>query len=299
MDFGHYNELSFYPEEMFMLLGSIFVLSLAAAVGLCLLGGGFGGLQFLWMLPLGFACCFLALLVVAFLFLLLLCAFVDPSKPREKDSPFYRAVAGQYIHLLMVLLRVRVHTEGLEKTPKEGRFLLVSNHLHEADPAVMLRFFPKSQLAFVAKKEAGTMFVVGKIMPMLLCQLINRENDRDALRTIVRCIQILREDKASVAIFPEGGIHDDRKFYPLKPGVFKIALKANVPIVVCSLRNTNHIIKNALRLRPTDVHLHLLEVIPAEALAGKNTVEIAHYVHDLIASDLGPENCAPITEENT
>lgn len=280
-----------------MLIGSIFVLSLAAAVLFCCMGGGFEGLQFLWMLPLGFLGSFLALLLIAFLFLLIACAFVDPKKPREKDSPFFRALAGQYIHLVMVMLRVRVHTEGLEKTPKDSRFMLVCNHLHEADPAILLHYFSKSQLAFVSKKENSTMFLIGKIMPMLLCQLVNRENDRDALRTIVRCIQLLRDDKASVAIFPEGGIHDDRKFYPLKAGCFKIATKADVPIVVCTLLGTNHIIKNALRLKPSDVRLRLLEVIPAEELKGKRTTEIAHYVHSIMAADLGPENCAP--QENT
>ena len=104
--------------------------------------------------------------------------------------------------------------------------------------------------------------------------------------TIVRCIQLLRDDKASVAIFPEGGIHDDRKFYPLKAGCFKIATKADVPIVVCTLLGTNHIIKNALRLKPSDVRLRLLEVIPAEELAGKTTVDIAQRVRGIMLADL-------------
>ena len=280
-----------------MLIYSIFLLSALGAAGFCLAMGGFSSLAFLWQLPLGYAGSFLILMLAAFLFILTACALVDPKKQRNDDSPFFRGMTAQYIHLLMIVLRVRVTAEGLEKTPKNGRFLLVCNHLHEADPAVLMQFFPKSQLSFVSKKEAGTMFIVGKLMPTLLCQYVDRENDRAALRTIVRCIQLMREDKVSIAVFPEGGIHDDRKFYPLKPGCFKMALKAEVPIVVCTLLGTNHIIKNFLRLKPTDVRLRLLEVIPAEDLKGKRTTEIAHYVHDLMAADLGPENCAP--EENT
>ena len=214
---------------------------------------------------------------------------MDPSKPREKDSPFYRAVAGQYIHLLMVLLRVRVHTEGLEKNPKEGRFLLVSNHLHEADPAVFLRFFPKSQLAFVAKKEAGTMFVVGKIMPMLLCQLINRENDREAMKTILNCVRIIKEDKASIAVFPEGYTSMDGLLRPFRSGVFKIAQRAQVPIVVCTLRNTNRAIKNFLHGKSTDIYMNLLTVIPPEALKGKTAVQIGTEVYEMMAADLGED----------
>ena len=43
------------------------------------------------------------------------------------------------------------------------------------------------------------------------------------------------------------------------------------------------------RLKPTDVYLHLVDVIPAEELKGVTTVEIAERVHKLMADDLGPD----------
>ena len=43
--------------------------------------------------------------------------------------------------------------------------MLVCNHLHEADPAILLHYFKKSQLAFISKQENKDMLIVGKLMP--------------------------------------------------------------------------------------------------------------------------------------
>ena len=200
----------------------------------------------------------------------------------------------------MTVLPVRIETKGLEKIPTQGRFLLVCNHLDNIDPAFLLHCFPKSQLAFVAKREAGSMFLVNKVMPMLLCQYINRENDKEALKTILKCISLLKEDKASVAIFPEGRINPYRKLAHFRPGVFKIAQKANVPVVVCTLQNTNKVIRRLLKCKGSTVKVHLLDVIPAEEIVGRQTTEVAERIYEIMAADLGPENVlTPEEEENT
>ncbi len=282
-----------------MLIGMLAALAAATSVLVCIGAEAFVSTQWLWLLPVGFVGGFLAWTALAFLFVLVLCAFVDPDKQYENDSKLYRTVVYLIVGAVLTVARIRVETKGLEKTPKDGRFLLVCNHLHDGDPVVLLHYFKKSQLAFVGKREVKDMFVVGKLMPKFLCPFINRENDREALKTILRCIQLLKDDKVSVAIFPEGYIHKDRKFYPFRPGVFKIAQKAKVPIVVCTLKNTQNMVKNFLKFKPTDVQLHLLDVIPAESLQGRTTVDISNEIHEMMAKDLGPEYMPEQQEDNT
>ena len=239
--------------------------------------------------PVLFIAFSLGLLLLSVGYLWLICAFVDQDKPREEDSPFYRRMMHLYIEALITLVGLKVEVSGLEKTPKSGRFLLVCNHQNESDPGILLHYFKNSQLAFISKQENRDMFAVGKIMHMTLCQLMNRENDREALKTILRCIQILKEDKASIGVFPEGGIKDKDKLSPFRSGVFKMAQKANVPIVVCTLKGTSEVFHNIAKLRPSHVRLHLLDVIPAEDLKGRTTVDIAQQVYDMMLADLGPE----------
>lgn len=269
-----------------MLLGSIGVISLVIAAAVCCFGS-FPAL--LWIGPLTFAGSFLALMVLAFLFLWLVTAFVDLKKPQEHDSKFYRTLVALYVPAICTILRMRVHTRGLEKTPTDGRFMLVCNHLFDFDPVVLLGWFGKSQLAFISKWENSAMFIVGKVMHKLLCQLINRENDREALKTILRCIQLLKEDECSIAVFPEGYTSVDGRLHHFRPGVFKIAMKAQVPIVVCTITNTNRVVHNILRLKHTDIELHLIDVIPAEALKGRTAVDISEQVYQMMLNDLGAD----------
>ena len=280
-----------------MLLAVVLLLSVGSGVGLTIVAGGFENLGWLWQLPVGFFGGFLLASALAFAILVAVCYSIDPEKPREKDSRWFRTMVMWYIQAALTVLPVRVNKQGMEKFRVDGRFLLVCNHLDNIDPAFLLYAFPKSQLAFVAKKETRDMFLVGHALPKLLCPLINRENDREALKTILRCISLLKNDTVSVAVFPEGRINKYRKLAHFRPGVFKIAQKANVPIVVCTLRNTNHVIGRLLKGKGSTVDLRLLEVIPAAEIQDCTTVDIADRVYNLMAADLGPENILTTEQE--
>lgn len=271
-----------------MLKKAFLILSVLAAVGLCLLTDAFAGFAWLWLLPVGFAGSYLLLVLLLGVLILIMTALVDMNKPQEKDNAFYRAVVHGAISVAVPLLRIRIHNQGLEKKP-EGKCLVVCNHLYDLDPAFLLNAFPEKKLAFISKREVDDMFVIGKFLHKLMGQPINRENDREALKTILNCIRIIKEDGASVAVFPEGYVSMDKKLHPLRNGVFKIAQRAGVPIVVCTLRNTHCILNNFKKLKPTDVHLHLVGVIPAEELKGVTAVDIGNRVYQMMADDLGPE----------
>ena len=243
----------------------------------------------LWTLPLLFVGIYGLLFLLAVAFLWAICAVVNLDKPQEEDSLFYRRVMHLYIEALIQLVRVRLHTKGLENTPKEGRFLLVCNHLFIADPGIVLHCFRKSQLAFLTKKENYELPFIGAFMHKILCQPIDRENDRQALKSIIKCIQLIKEDKVSVCAFPEGYTSKDGKLHPFRPGVFKIAQKTNVPIVVCTIQNTRQIFKNLKHLRHTDVELHLVDIIPPESYAGMNTVALSDMVYEKMIADLGED----------
>ena len=276
-----------------MLLNLIYLLSALAALGICAAAGGFSALTWLWLLPLGFVGCFVLCLLVCLAVLLITEKCTDPEGVFESDDPYIRGIIRWYAPSVFRLLGCKIETSGTEKLPADGRFLLVSNHLADLDPGIFFTVFPNDQLSFIAKKEVRDMPIVGILMRRILCQFVNRENDREALKTIIHCISILKERKANVAVFPEGKKSTDRYLlHHFRPGVFKMAQKANVPIVVCTLRGTQNILPNAKKLRRTDILLNLLEVIPAEELKGVTTVDIAHRVHGIMAADLGAENVA-------
>ncbi len=280
-----------------MVYSGIALVSLAASLVTCLVCGCFGGLAWLWALPLGFLGCFAGIFALLFLFVCACCAVIDLDKPQEEDSPFYRWLISFVVDAILPVVRVKIHTQGQEQLPGDGRFVLVCNHLGLMDPVVLLSVFRRNQLAFISKKENQSMFIIGKIMHKVLCQPIDRENDREALKTILKCIRILKEDKASIAVFPEGYTSKDGLLHHFRGGVFKIPQKAEVPIVVCTLRGTREAFHNMARFKTTHVHLHLVGVIPAQELKGQTAIAVGDRVHAMMAQDLGPELVAPAETE--
>ena len=268
-----------------MLIGLIIALSALSAVG----AFAASGWESWYLLPVTFVGSFLFFALLAFLVLWISCLVVDLEKPQKKDSKYYRFLCTWYAPAALTIVGARVHKSGLEKVPEDGRFLLVCNHLDILDPVLLLSVLPKAQLAFISKKENRDMFIVGKLMHKITCQMIDRENDRKALETILTCVRLIKEDQVSVAVFPEGYTSLDGLLHPFRSGVFKIAQRANVPVVVCALQNTQYALKNALKLKPTHIHFHVLDVIPAEKAAQMTATELGDLAHSMMAADLGED----------
>ena len=260
------------------------------SLGVCLGADAFLNLSWLYLLPLGFLGGILLAVLLAAAFLCIACAVVDMKVLPDKDSKFYRGMTQAYIEAIKTVLGLKIETEGLEKTPTDTRFLLVCNHISDLDPVVLFHCFYKSTLAFISKRENDQKPFVGQIQRKILCQPINRENDREALKTIIKCIRMIQEDQASIAVFPEGYTSRDHKFHTFRSGVFKIAQKANVPVVVCTIQGTRESMKSMFKLKGGYVKLKLLEVIPADEVKAMNTADLGERVYGLMAKDLGPEN---------
>ena len=240
--------------------------------------GWFLDWNILWRLPLCALAAFFAL-TLAFLLLMSLSAACVSRRERARPSAWCHFLTVQFAYLALFLGGVRVHVTGLDRVPRKSRFMLISNHAFAFDPLIYYYAMPWADLAFLSKKENFSIFVVAQIMRKVLCLPVDRNNDRESLKSILKAIQFIKDDKASIAVFPEG--RTNRTADPLLPyrcGVFKIAQKANVPIVICSLVNSRAILRNMFR-KHTEVWLDVLDVIPAEELAGKTTIDVGERVH--------------------
>lgn len=273
-----------------MLLGYLLILPAIVSGIVCYCTNAFESPSWLWILPVSYLGGFVGALVL-FLGLVLICGIaVNLDKPQEKDSKFFRFLIGRCAELATAVLSLKIHTSGLEKTPKTGRFLLVCNHLSEVDPLLLMRYFSQYGLTFVSKQENRDRFLIGQYIHKIRCPLMNRENDREALKTILQCIDMLKADEASIAVFPEGYIKPDRKLHHFRSGVFKIAQRAKIPIVVCTLQNTQYIRFNYKKLKKTHIQLHLVDVLQPEQYEGMSTIELGNMIYEIMARDLGPEN---------
>ena len=95
----------------------------------------------------------LGLCLLYVLFLTVCALLVDTKKEYEHDSPFYRRLLYGATACCIRLLHIHIHVDGMEKLPKDGRFLLVCNHRSNFDPILTWQVMKERNLAFVSKAE--------------------------------------------------------------------------------------------------------------------------------------------------
>lgn len=272
-----------------MLLYIYLILSLLGTAALSFGCQWYDSWNALWQVPLTFIGLFLGLMVAFALVVLLATAAVRMDKEQTKRNGFYAFLFHTYAPAVLFLMRIHVHVTGREKIPTDGNFLLVCNHLNIFDPVVLFMSIPmRCKLSFITKVENFKIPIVKQFMHKLLCLPLDRNNDRSALRTIIKAAQLMKDNVLSMTIFPEGQTSKSGELLPFRNGAFKIAQKANRPIVVATLQNTKAAPKNMFR-RPTHIPLHILGVIPAEDVTSHTTAEIGARVHAMMEADLYPE----------
>lgn len=224
-----------------------------------------------------------ALLIL--LLLIISALLVDPRKEYTKNSTYYRALLDKSTAIGIKMLRIRVTITGQEMLPQDSKFLLVSNHRSKFDPIVTWFALREQSLAFVSKPENFKIPIFGRIIRKCCFLPIDRENGRKAMGTIHRAAELLASGEVSIGIYPEGTRNKVNGLLPFHNGVFKIAKKANAPIVVMSVTGTDEIHKNWYR-RSSEVKLNILGVIPANEVAQMKTAEIGEITKERIVDDL-------------
>ena len=236
-----------------------------------------------WLVPVILLASFIALIIAHLVVLVFGILFVNLNKS-PRDTDFFRLLIKGFLQMALPILRVKVHITGLEKIPQDEPFLLVSNHIHDLDPAVIYYAVPDSRLAFIAKREVRDLFpFVYKALHKLGGLPIDRENNREAAKTIINATKLIKEKTNSVAVFPEGYVSLSGELLPIRNGALKIATKSQSKIVVCTLWGTKEIPKNLLR-RKTDIYFDVLEII--ETSDNKHTVELGDHIHEIMDVNL-------------
>ena len=223
----------------------------------------------------------LALLLMYLLFLGVCCLLVNPEKEYDKNSPFYRVLLDSATAMVMKLLRIRVHVNGVEKIPKDTKVLFVSNHRSNFDPIVTWYALKKWKIAFVSKPSNFKIPFFGRIIRKCCFMPIDRENPRNAIVTINKAAKLLKKQEVSIGIYPEGTRSKHGQLLPFHNGVFKIAQKAEAFIVVLCVTGTEKISKQT-PFRRTDVYLDVLEVFSVQGIKETKTEMIGTAVRRLI-----------------
>ena len=235
-----------------------------------------------WLSPLLYIAFFLGFIIIHIGLLFLAFAVSKAKPPRPFEAKFYRFILKWSLPLIVWVARVKIKLYGMDPddVPNDRRMLFVCNHQFDLDPVILLSVFPNHDIGFIGKKDIiKKLPLIAKAMQKLYGLFIDRENDREAAKTIIEAIRTLKEQKASIGLFPEGYTSKTCELLPFRHGSFKIALKAKVPIVVCAINNTRVLPKNIAR-KKTVIDFNIIDVIYPHQYEGMNTTELGDMIHE-------------------
>jgi 1-acyl-sn-glycerol-3-phosphate acyltransferase len=209
----------------------------------------------------------------------------------------YTLVAGDKVTLFRMgqfcgvctlrIAGVRTRAKGLENIPT-GTCLFAANHASNTDPPAIVGVIPR-RVAILLKKSLLSIPIVGPAFRMGDFIPVDRESAEDALDSINLAVKRAKGGLSFLA-FPEGTRSRDGRLQPFKHGVFRMAIRAGIPIVPVACAGAHRILpRDEFCIRPGEMVVRFCPAIDASAFQPSERAELARRVHAAIAEALPPE----------
>jgi 1-acyl-sn-glycerol-3-phosphate acyltransferase len=208
-------------------------------------------------------------------------------------SPFDRTGAVQHwcarwwCRLIALTIGARLSVRGIENLEPARAYVYMANHCSLVDIPAMFACLPY-QFRIMAKKELFYVPFMGWHLWTAGNFPVDRSDPRKTAGSLRKVVDGVRSGK-SLAVFPEGTRSPDGKLREFKPGSFKIAVRAGVPVVPIAIRGTHQILpKHSLVPRPGKVDVIIGKPISTLGLSEKDVRALMERVHGIIELELQP-----------
>ena len=141
------------------------------------------------------------------------------------------------INITKLILKIffRLEVEGLDKIPKEGPLIVISNHHSYLDPMVLTVSFPR-KIHFIAKKELFYHPLTFFFVRLYDSIPIDRKNVQ--ISSFKKVFRYLEENKV-IGIFPEGTrVKNPSEFGKSKEGINFILTYKKLPVLITYIDGT-------------------------------------------------------------
>ncbi len=212
------------------------------------------------------------------------------------DPPYFDAVARNWSKWILWASNVRVRTEGLDTVDLEQPQIFASNHVSWFDVWVISATLPK-RFRFVAKAELGKIPIFGQAWKAAGHISVDRSNRASAVASLTEAGKLIRADRSSVVIFPEGTRSATGELLPFKKGAFMLALHTHVDIVPVAVVGSRRVLpKGGWRVRGGEVILRFGPAIPTAGYDEQNRDELIRRVRSAIEELLAAPVQTPAIE---
>ena len=228
--------------------------------------------------------------------LLLIEWIIGKFNQKWKDYSSLRLVQGAF-KLIMFMTGVKLTVIGEENVPKDTPVLYIGNHRSYFDILLTYSRCP-IRTGYIAKKEMEKIPLLSTWMRYLHCLFLDRKDIKQGLKTILTAVDKVKSG-ISICIFPEGTRNrnkDELDMLPFHEGSFKIATKANCPIIPIAISNSANIFEAHFpKISPAKVVVEYGKPIYPDELSKEDKRHVGEYTQNVIREMLIKNK--PLTEK--
>lgn len=182
-------------------------------------------------------------------------------------------LAQKMCHRILKLIGADLHIEGEENLINEGACVYMGTHKSFLDIVIMIALIDQP-LTLIGKEEVDKLPFIRTWFHALGGIPMDREDIRQSFKVILQGIEELKAGH-SVGIYPEGTRAPGREMGEFKAGSFRLATKANVPIIPIAMQDTFKLLEEKGRARPAKVYVKIGEPIQVPSLSKEQKQSIA------------------------
>lgn len=226
-------------------------------------------------------------------------------KHKEKYPEKTRyAYALRVIRYLKKSARITTEIYGTENLPEEGGYVMYPNHQGKYD-ALGIMYAHREPCTFVMDKAKSYGFLVREMVDLLGAKRLALDDVRQNIRIMDQITKEVLEGTRFI-LFSEGGYATNGNIVQrFKPGSFKCAMRAKVPIIPVTLIDSYRVF-NSFNLGPVTTKVIFGKPITYDDYKEMKTHEVADIVRSTIISTMeefgiyvnNPENNPQIHEQN-
>ena len=211
----------------------------------------------------------------------IICMLFAKAEPLAKPNAVAKWIVEVPLTWFLRLGGCDYSVRGQENLP-DGPALFTGNHQGNFDVGIILSAFGGYKVP-VAKIEAKRVPLANLWMMMLHVIFMDRKDPRQSAECMNLAAEHLKAGH-SVVIFPEGHRSKGPQMDEFKPGAFKPALKAGVPVVPFVINGTYKCFEEPGRLTKAPVTVTILPPVYPEE--GEKTKALSARVQQMIQDEL-------------
>lgn len=185
---------------------------------------------------------------------------------------------ARLVILPIYFIFVKTIIEGEHFVPREGRVILVSNHISFIDPICLgyLGYRRKRQVHFLAK-DSLFKFKILKWFFTAAGQIPVERGTERAADSLIHARASL-ENNSVVGIYPESTMPEDLIQLPIKSGALRLSQETGAPIVVVGTWGAHNTWRKGKKPRPRFRSTHAVVVLPPYKIEPEQNIDEAREV---------------------